>query len=275
MRKNKKIVLIALLMLLIGLKGLAFSIPDIGSLGKDPEIFRVEPEYLIPGQKVKIFGKNFFETPVNANKIFINNYPCRIVSAKKNLIVFTTPNVALQKDAKIKLYTEYLGYKSKEVLFPEETFLKVTFNAPNILEPSDASASPSMEIIFQGDFNKKYDLYFHVNNKDIKADILSANSCKLRLPDDIEIGPFKIYSFYRKNNLDSAPSKEITLFNTSSGKPIFIIIDLFKSVFEMLNENSKYKVILFFDNGEKKDITEFCDITSQDENIIQTLKKDN
>jgi hypothetical protein len=275
MKRSKNIILIALLVLLIGLKGLAFSIPDIDSLGKDPEISRIEPNYLIPGQKVKIFGKNFFETPINANKIFINNYPCRIVSAKKNLLVFTTPNIALQKDAQIKLYTEYLGYKSKEVIFPEESFLKVTFNSPNIFEPIDVSASPGMEIVFKGDFNKKYDLFFHLNNKDIKADILSNTSCKLKLPQDIEIGPFKIYSFYRKHNLDSAPSKEITLFNTSSGKPIFIVIDLFKSVFEMLNENSKYKVMLFFDSGEKKDITEFCDTTSQDESIVQIIKKDN
>ena len=99
-------------------KCIAYIIPDLDSIGKDPVILSVQPGYLVPGEIVKIKGSNFFEYPRNANKLWINNYPARIITANKDTIEFIVPTIPFGK-AKFRFYTSYLGYKSKEIIFSQ------------------------------------------------------------------------------------------------------------------------------------------------------------
>ena len=43
------------------LKSIAFFVPDINAIGRDPVITKAEPAYLIPGMKVKLYGNNFLK----------------------------------------------------------------------------------------------------------------------------------------------------------------------------------------------------------------------
>ena len=84
MQKPNKFTFILFLLLIsfLFLKALAFVIPDFEIIGKEPEIKGIESECLIPGQKIKIYGENFFEVPKSANKIWINNYPVRVLKSE-------------------------------------------------------------------------------------------------------------------------------------------------------------------------------------------------
>lgn len=256
------------------LKGLAFLVPDFAKIGKDPEIISIEPPYLIPGNKVKIIGKNFFELPKSANKVYINGYPLRVISAKENILEVKIPKFTNTKNAKINLVTEYLGYRSKGITFPKNGFLAVTFNAPKIKEVNTSSISPNTKIIVYGIFNNENEIFFKVNDMEIKGNFISKNECEVILPDKLETGPFNIYAFYRKyfnrsQHIDSAPSNKLVLFNTDSGNPLFIRIDLNKTIFNSLKDSYPYKVLLFFSSGKSCDITDFSKIFLQNENIFE------
>lgn len=256
------------------LKGFAFLMPDFTKIGKDPEILSIEPPYLIPGTTVKIKGNNFFELPRSANKVYINNFSLRIISAKENVLEVKIPKFTNTKNAKIKLFTDYLGYKSKEIIFPENGFLNITFNPPKIKEINTYSVSPNTKIVVYGVFNSENEIFFKVNDTEIKGNFISKNECEVILPDKLEIGPFNIYAFYRKHlnasqHLDSAPSDKLILFNTDSGNPLFIRINIDKTVFDSLKDFSPYKVFLFFSSGESCDITDFSKIFINNESVFK------
>src|SRR3989338_2995703 len=145
MKTSKKIIylLIALCLSFSFTNCIAVIIPDITSLGKDPVILAIEPEYLIAGEKVKIKGSNFFEYPKGANKLWINNYPVRILSSNKNTIEFIVPKISLGK-AKIRFFTQYIGFKSKEIIYPDKNdFLTVTFKPPTLTNTERKGVYPN------------------------------------------------------------------------------------------------------------------------------------
>src|SRR3989338_9652782 len=125
--KNIIVVILSIILLFTVLKSLAFFVPDINSFGKDPEITSIEPGYLIQGEKIRITGVNFFEFPKNANKLFINNHPVRILSSNNESIEFYMPKIPLG-NVRLKLYTNYMGKRSKTFYYPKS--IPITIKPP-------------------------------------------------------------------------------------------------------------------------------------------------
>lgn len=280
MKKYTKYVyfLLALVFSLSILKCIAFFVPDINSLGKDPEIVSVEPDYLIPGERAKIKGKNFFELPKNANKLFINNYPVRIISSTNNTIEFIVPRLPLG-NARLKFFTSYLGYKSPVIFYPQDKEkLLITFHAPFIQSVDSLLAKPKMPIFVYGQFNQKNDLFFKVGTQDVKGDLISKDACKLTLPEIIPRGPFKIKAFYRKHlsrknlDIDSAISNHLLLYNDELGNPYLVKIQIPEKIINSFKDEYRYSVILYFKSGESADVTDYSEITSLDESVIDLNK---
>ena len=143
MKELNKIFLVSLLASFLFLKALAFVIPDYQNVGRDPEITGIESKNLIPGQKVKIYGKNFFELPRSANKVWINNYPARVLKSSNNFVEVIIPKAPLGS-AKIKLHTSYLGHKSNETIYPKNKneSLVITFSGPVLKNTDSVSVIP-------------------------------------------------------------------------------------------------------------------------------------
>ena len=267
-----KKILYPFILLLIFLGSFAFNIPDYESLGKDPLILKVEPDYLIPGQTVKVYGENFFSFPRNANRLEINNKSIRIISATSDLIEFIVPKLPLGK-AQIKLFTSYLGHKSKETIFPPDDFIFVTFPGPEINDVSNISIKPNDIVLFNGRFDKKLKLFFKQADLDIEAEILSDTTCSVKLPSDLPPGPFKIKAFYTKEDLqqnifNSVVTHELILFNTTH-EPTFIKIRPAKAYFDSLtDEEIPFIVELFFNSLRKADVTEYSEIIFEDNGVI-------
>ncbi len=257
----------------------AFLIPDISNIGKDPVIKAIKPEYLIPGKTIKIYGENFYESPKSANKIFINSLPARILSVSKEFLEIKIPSIKIDptKEIEIKVFTNYLGYKSKEYIYPgkDDKPLFLTFPSPKVKNITSFSVKPDSEIILEGDF-KKIPIFIKVKDDFIEGRIISKDKCSVILPKTLPGGPFKITTYYRKELqngfLYSAPSNEFVLYNTYLSNPLFLKINIDKSTFR-INDSAKYNINLYF-NNLSVDITDFCDILVSDESIFKINKKD-
>ena len=282
MIKNKIQVSTILVFILLNLflqNGNAFTIPDITAIGTDPEIVSFSTKYLTPGDKIKIIGNNFFEYPKSANKLRINNYPIRITSATKNEIEFVVPKIPLGK-ARVKFYTSYLGYKSKEIIYPnnEKDFLYLALNAPEINHANITSVKPDSEILVYGSFMLSYPIYFQVNDDVIKANIISKELCKIKLPKKLPIGPFTLRFFYKRfisnNNqyTESARSIDLLFYNTEAGIPKAIKIKLSQNYFnsqESFNKEYPYQIELIFnDLKNTTNITNYAQVILNNDNKI-------
>ena len=73
------------------------------------------------------------------------------------------PKLPLGK-AKIRFFTQYLGYKSKEIIYPENSFIAVTFSPPMLNKSEKEGVFPKEELIIYGDFKKSNPLFFKINN---------------------------------------------------------------------------------------------------------------
>ncbi len=273
------IVLLFILLSLFSQNGSAFIIPDITAIGTDPEITSFSTTYLIPGNKVKIIGNGFFEYPKSANKLRINNSPIRITSVTKNEIEFIVPRIPLGK-AQVRFHTSYLGYKSKEIVYPsnEKDFLYLALNAPEINHANITSVKPDSEILVYGSFMVSYPIYFQVNDETIKASIISKELCKIKLPKKLPIGPFTLRFFYKKfasntnQYTESARSTDFLFYNTEAGIPKSVKIKLQQNNFnsrESLNKEYPYQVELIFN-----DLKNTANITNYAQ-VILNNKSDN
>lgn len=258
------------------LQCIAVFIPDFLIIGSNPEILSVEPSYLIPGEVVRIKGKNFFEFPKKANKLFVNNRPVRILSSKSNYIEFVVPKIS-PKNGKIKLYTKYFGHKSDEVNYPPETdkYIPITFHGPKLNSTDTYSVKPRDEILIYGNFRNSALLFFRVNNQDVEGTVISNNTCKLKLPKELPSGIFKIEAYYKKKSLQgdeyfqSVESNPLILYNIASGEPFALKLNLERNKFDSLNLSTAYKVLLYFSSGETVDVTEFSDVKLLDNEFFE------
>ncbi len=263
---------LATLLLISFSQGLAFTIPDILSLGANPEILQIEPSYLIPGTIVKIKGKNFYSSPKSANKLWINNSPIRISKATSDEIEFIVPKLSLSK-ARLRFYTSYLGYKSKEITYPQNNneFIDITINPPHILHTDKIAVKPQEELFIYGSYKSTNPIYFKIREEGIIGTLLSNNICKIRLPEKLPYGPFTISSFYkvRDKDIDSIQSNELILFNTELGVPLSIKLRLSNTTFNQLDFIDKeypYTVELIFSGLEKSvDVTKYTAVSTQDQ----------
>ena len=254
----------------------AFFIPDIEVVGKDPEISFLEPDYLIPGSKVKIYGKNFFASPKSANKLMINDKKVRVISASNDYIEFIVPTLSLG-EAKIQIFTNYLGYQSKEATYNSPVL--ITYIPPVLDSVSSRSVKPNENIFLFGNFNIKNDLFCVINNKEIKVEILDSKTSQIKLPKNLLVGLFKIKLFYRKliNNayFNSPFSSELVLYNNEFGSPAFLQISILESIFTVIDDRkTPFTIELFFNNGKKVDVTEYSNIFVDNSDVIDLNKTD-
>ena len=270
--KNIIVVILSIILLFTVLKSLAFFVPDINSFGKDPEIISIEPGYLIQGEKIRITGVNFFEFPKNANKLFINNHPVRILSSNNESIEFYMPKIPLG-NVRLKLYTNYMGKRSKTFYYPEP--LPITIKPPVIERAETISVRPNTRLRIFGYFNTKNNLIFKTTNQKIKAETISDNECILLLPDKLPPGPFKINSYYQKylskslTYIESPVSNSLTLYNTEYGAPLKLKIRTDTQRIDSLNNEFHISAFVIFQNESEIDVTEYTKFKIPDENIIK------
>lgn len=270
MAKCKSLIYLILLTLLSCFSAKAFFIPDIQALGKDPEIYFFEPDYLISGSKVKIYGRNFFTSPKSANKLRINNKKVRVVFASDEYIEFIVPKLPLG-EARIKLFTDYLGYKSKEVLYPLDgsSSLVITYPPPILNSVSSYSVKPNDTIFLFGEFNSKKDLFCKIQDKEVHADILDLTTSQIKLPDSLPVGLFKIKGFYKKPIFNSPFSNELILYNNEFGPPAFLKISLAQNTFTSIDDQKiPFKVELIFNNGAKTDVTDYSSVSVSSDEVL-------
>lgn len=288
MNKNLKLLFVGMVFVIVGLvfpvlKTLAFVIPDIEKLGKNPEITSLEPHYLIPGDKVILHGKNFFVLPKSANKLKINGKAVRINKATDSTIEFTVPRLKLGS-ARVELFTSYLGHKSKVFIYPssDNQIVPVTYKGPVFFRISSTSVKPSDEIYVHGFFDDSKELFFKLGNFAVKGEIISSNTAKLIIPDKLPIGFFDLSLFYKKKikqdgsviYFDSAFSDKVRVFSIEHGSPGFIKLSVPKTVFHSLDiAEIPYKAELIFNNGLKKDVTSYLDLFVKGKDVIELDSK--
>ncbi|MBI1859062.1 MAG: IPT/TIG domain-containing protein [Candidatus Melainabacteria bacterium] len=264
------LILVFILVLCYPYYSVAFVIPDVNNIGKDPKIYSVSPRYLIPGDRVKIIGENFLASPKTANKLFINGKKVRILSATNNELEFIVPKLPLG-EGKIVLFTHYLGLKSQEEIYPNHSTngFYITFKAPEVLGVNSIEVKPNQKLTVFGNFNLKKEVYFKLDNGIFKGKIFSNRSAELVLPDKLPLAPIPLKMFYRKTVLkkgtqlffDSAFSDDLTLYNIEFGEPQYLNISIENSVFDVIPDKElSYRVELIYGNGKKTDVTDFVAI---------------
>lgn len=272
-----KLFILSFLLFFVSTLGvIAFNIPDVNSLGKDPVITGVENNYLIPNKIATIYGRNFLFNPLKSNFLFVNGKRAKILSASKNSLNFIVPNVK-PGYGKIKFYTQYLGYRSKKVLFPEKGNLELKIPIPAIKSFNTNFVYPGNSVYFGGDFKQGSKIFFQFDNKIIESMLLSRHKGVFVLPDSLPVGLFDLQYFQEKKfknknviyTVKSPLSKNFTFYNLDSGEPYLLKLTLNGNISDsFIGAEYLFTVSAIFPGENEIDVTSLVNVSFTPDDIL-------